>query len=227
VTIILAQTSQSGVNTHIKGQDNKQKDDKSSSQKNYESSGDEPPGSGLKAEVEEDSHWSIILEGEWQDVTEACSDFTEKLEKANASESQTDSQRLQEWTEWHPREEDNEEKLVQRTAAQAKFEPEKPPVEHLKQSKTHFDTFRKIVFTRDQTFSLIKLANSVKSGIAAVTSFLGFSLGKIEEYIYKNVILRTNPFYFDNSLISASFEKTNRLAASEDDRYKLRVKICT
>ncbi len=31
---------------------------------------------------------------------------------------------------------------------------------------------------------------------------------KIEEYIYKKIILRTNPPYFDNSLISASLEKT-------------------
>lgn len=198
--------------------DKQQKDDESSSQQNPESSGDEPPGSGLKAEVEEDSHWSIILEGEWRDVTGACSHFTDKLEKAHTHEDPTEDKRLQEWTEWRPRKEDNEEELVQRTAAQAKFEPEKPPAEHLEQSQTHFDIFRKIAFNRGQTSSLKKLANFVKSGTAAVISFLGLSLGKIEEYLSRNVILRTNPFYFDNSLISASFEKTNRLSASKDNK---------
>jgi len=206
-------------------QDNKQKDDKSSSQKNYESSGDEPPGSDLKAEVEENSHWSIILEGEWQEITEACSDFTDKLEKAHPYGDKNEDKRLKEWSDWHPREEWDEEELIKRTATQAKFEPDKPPTEHFKKSKSHFAAFQKKVLAQGQTSYLQKLGRVFKNGITAFISLFGLSLGKIEEFLYRKVVLRTNPFYFDNSLISASFEKTNRFEASEDDRYKLKVKI--
>ena len=206
-------------------QTNKQKDGESSSSKDYESSGDEPPGSDLKAEVEKDSHWSIILEGEWQDVTDACSDFTDKLEKAHAHGGQSEDDRLYEWTEWHPRKEDDEEELVERTATQAKFEPDKSPSEHLEKSKSHLQSLQRKLSNQNQTSYLPELSKSLNKGVLAFVSFLGFSLGKLEEFLYRKVILRTNPFYFDNSLISASFKKTNRFEVNEDDRYKLKVKI--
>jgi len=206
-------------------QTNNQNDDKSSSQQNPESSGDEPPGSELKVETEEGSHWSIILEGEWQEVTGICADFTAKLEKVHPYGDRSEDERLQEWVEWSPRKEDDEEELVKRTATQARFEPEKPPSEHLEKSKSHLDSFNEELFNRNKAPHLPELSKSFQKGITAFFSFLGFSLGKLEEFLYRKVILRTNPFYFDNSLISASFKKTNRFEVNEDDRYKLKVKI--
>jgi len=206
-------------------QNDQQKDDKSSSQKNPESSGDEPPGSDLKVQAEEGSHWSIILEGEWQEVTGACSDFTDKLEKARNHDDQTDDEQLQEWTEWSPEKEDDEEELVEKTAAKARFEPNKPPSEHLEKSKSHLNSFHEKLFSQNQSPHLPKLSKSLKKGVKALASFLGFSLGRVEEFLYRKVVLRTNPFYFDNSLISASFKKTNRFEVNEDDKYKLKVKI--
>ena len=232
----------------------------STSSKSYENSDDEPPESKLKTEVDEGSqsntvlegewqdvtgkcsdftdklkkapssgvestHWSVVLEGEWQDVTGKCSDFTDKLKKAHPSESKSEDERLQEWTEWYPRKEDNEEELVQKTATQAKFEPDKSPAKYLEKSRSHLNSSLKIIFNQDQASSLLKLGKSFKSGIVAFTSFLGLSLGKIEEFLYENVILRTNPFYFDNSLISASFKKTNRFEVSKNDKYRLKIKI--
>jgi len=206
-------------------QNDQQNDGESSSQKNPESSGDEPPGSDLKVQAEEGSHWSIILEGKWQEVTGACSDFTDKLEKAHTHEGQTEDERLQEWTEWSPGKEDDEEELVEKTAVKARFEPDKPPSEHLEKSKSHLNSFHKKLFNQNKTPHLPELSKSFKKGITAFVSFLGFPLGKIEEFLYRKVILRTNPFYFDNSLISASFKKTNRFEVNKDDRYKLKVKI--
>lgn len=225
-TIALCQTYRSeGVKMNTIKQDNKQKDDKSSSSENPESSGDEPPGSDLKAEVEEDSHWSIILAGEWQEVTEACSDFTDKLEKVHSYGNKNEDELLQEWSDWCPRNEDDEEELVKRTATQARFEPDKPPAEHLEKSKSHFTAFQEKVLIQGETSYLQKLGRVFKNGITAFISIFGFSLGKLEEFLYRKVVLRANPFYFDNSLISASFEKTNRFEVNEDDRYKLKVKI--
>jgi len=206
-------------------QDKPQKGDEATSQKDYESSGDEPPGSDLKVEPQEDSQWSIILEGEWQEVTGACADFTDKLEKAHTYGDQNDRGRLQEWTDWFPKRQDDEKELVKRTATQAKFEPDKPPSEHLEKSKSHLDSFQEKLFNQSQTNHLPELNKFFKKGFTAFVSFLGFSLGRIEEFLYRKVVLRTNPFYFDNSLISASFKKTNRLEVNEDDRYKLKVKI--
>lgn len=194
-------------------------------EKDGESSGDEPPGSDLKAELEQGSHWSIILEGEWQEVTGACADFTDKLEKAHTHGDKSKDERLQEWEEWSPRKEDDEKELVKRTATQAKFEPDKPPSEHLEESKTHLNSLQRQLFHQTQPSYLTELSKSLKKSITALFSFLGLSLGKIEEFLYRKVLLRTNPFYFDNSLISASFEKTNRFEVSEDDRFKLQVKI--
>ena len=206
-------------------QTNNQKDDESSSQKSPENSGDEPPGSDLKAEVEKGSHWSIILEGEWQEVADVCADFTDKLEKVHPYGDRSEDKRLQEWAEWTPGKEDDEKELVKRTANQARFEPNKPPSEHLEKSKSHLNSLHGKLLNQNQTSYLPDLTNSFKKGITAFVSFLGFSLGKIEEFLYRKVILRTNPFYFDNSLISASFKKTNRFEVNEDDRYKLKVKI--
>ena len=206
-------------------QTNNQNDDESSSQQNPENSGDEPPGSDLKAEVEKGSHWSIILEGEWQEVTGACSDFTDKLEKAHPLEDKSKDERLQEWAEWTPGKEDDEQELVKKTATQARFEPDEPPSEHLEKSKLHLNSFHERLFGQNKSPHLPKLSKSLKKGVKAFASFLGYSLGKIEEFLYRKVILRTNPFYFDNSLISASLKKTNRFEVNEDDKYKLKVKI--
>jgi hypothetical protein len=206
-------------------QTNNQNDDESSSQQSPESSGDEPPGSDLNVETGEGSHWSIILEGEWQEVTGACSEFTNKLEKAHAIEGKSEDERLQEWAEWTPGKEDDEKELVIKTATQARFEPDKPPSKHLERSKSHLDSFNEKLFSRNKTPHLPELSKSFKKGITAFVSFLGFSLGKLEEFLYRKVILRTNPFYFDNSLISASFKRTNRFEVNEDDKYKLKVKI--
>jgi len=206
-------------------QNNHQNDDESSSQKNYENSGDEPPGSNLKVEEKESSQWSIILEGEWQEVTGACADFTEKLEKAHPQGGQNEDERLQEWAKWSPRKEDDEKELVKRTASQARFEPDKPPSEHLEKSKSHLNSLQEKLFSQNKASNLPELNKSLKRGITALVSLLGLSLGKIEEFLYRKVILRTNPFYFDNSLISASFKKTNRFEVNGDDRYKLKVKI--
>ena len=206
-------------------QNNQQKDDESSSQQNPESSGDEPPGSDLKVQAEESSHWSIILEGEWKEVTGACADFTDKLEKAHTPEDQSEVERLQEWAKWSPRKEDDEKELVKRTATQARYEPDKSPSEHLEESKSHLNSFHEKLFSQNKSPHLPELNKSFKRAIIALASFLGFSLGKLEEFLYRNVILRTNPFYFDNSLISASFEKINRFEVNGEDRFKLKVKI--
>jgi hypothetical protein len=206
-------------------QSDQQKDGESSLQKNPESAGDEPPGSDLKAELEKESHWSIILEGEWQEVTGACSDFTDKLEEAHTSGDRNEDERLQEWVDWSPGKEDDEKELVKKTATQAKFEPDKPPAKHLERSKSHLNSFQEKLFNQKKTPHLPELNKFFKRGITAFASFLGFSLGRVEEFLYRKVILRTNPFYFDNSLISASFKKTNRFEVNADDRYELKVKI--
>jgi len=208
-------------------QNNQQNDDKSSSLENSDSSSDEPPGGGLKTKTKEDSHyWSIILEGEWREVTDACSDFTDKLEEAHPYKDPEDDRRLKEWIKWHPRKDDDGEELLKRTASQAKFEPDQPPARHLKKLRTHFFSFcREISEHNGLSAGLSKLRKASKKGAKALFSFLGFSIGKIEEFFYKKVILRTNPFYFDNSLISASFKKINRFEVNENDRYKLKAKI--
>lgn len=208
----------------INGTDEEREDDKSSSSENGEPSDDKPPGGGQTKPTIEEGPSGITVEGNWKEVTKTCTDFTSKLKETYPNESFQDKW-INEWVDWYPREEDDREELEEKTAEQAKYEAKQSPEEHLKQSTTKLASFREHFQECNLPEAMTNLGLASKKGVQAFFTFLGRSVASLEELIYLKIVVRTNPLYFDNSLLSASIRETNRFAAAEGDTYQLTIKV--
>ncbi|MFP4588628.1 MAG: DUF5828 family protein [Candidatus Bipolaricaulota bacterium] len=202
-----------------------QEDDSSSSLDDGTSS-DKTPGEGQAGPSLKEGPSGIKVEGDWEEVTAACTDLTDKLEQTCPAQIPKEDKRFKEWVDWYPREQDGEQELGEKTAEQAKFKADQTPKEHLKEGSSQFSSFRKHLRETNLTQSLIRLSKASQKWLAAAASFLAEFIGQIEGFLYRRVVTRTNPYYFDNSLISASFRKTNRFHKSaHGQRYQLTIKV--
>ncbi|MBS3825597.1 hypothetical protein KGY58_03545, partial [Candidatus Bipolaricaulota bacterium] len=79
-------------------------DDKCSVTGNDESSDDEPPGgsSPTSNPTVEEGPSGIIVEGNWREVSETCTNFTNKLEQTHSGESSREEEQVEEWINWYP-----------------------------------------------------------------------------------------------------------------------------
>ncbi|MFW6104646.1 MAG: DUF5828 family protein [Candidatus Bipolaricaulota bacterium] len=204
-----------------------EEDDKCSITENDESSDDEPPGgsSPTSNPTVEEGPSGIIVEGNWREVSETCMDFTNKLAQTHSGKSSREKEQVEEWINWYPREGDDKEELKKRTAKQAKFDPEQKPKKRMEESTTELDAFREHFQEFNLPRALENLGEASKTGASAFFSFLGQSIADLEEFIYHKIVVQTNPLYFDNSLLSASFREINRFQTTETKQYQLTIKV--
>ncbi len=209
----------------ITDRDRKQDDGKSSSSDSGESSEDEPPGGGQTSPEIDKGPAGIKVEGNWKEVTETCTDLTQILKEVYPENSYKESERIDEWVQWYPKQEDDKGKLGKKTARQAKFEAEQPPEEHLEESTSGFASFSEGFRKGNLKEALTSLGAASNKGITAFFAFIGESLAELEEFIYRKIVVRTNPFYFDNSLISASFREKSGFVGGEEETYQMTIKV--
>lgn len=181
--------------------------------------------------LKNDSPSGISMKGNWNEVADFCEMFTKMLEekcqgwRGRSKKNGRVQQDLQEWKDWYPKRDDSEGKLEVKTASQAKFKPKKSTKKDFKKSASDFSSFQRDLKEKNPKKEVYSFRSGLQKGARAAFSTIGRWLGKLEEFIYRQVITKTNPFYFDSSLLSASLTKNKKPFNKEEKDYRLNIKI--
>ncbi len=166
----------------------------------------------------EDTNSGIKFEGEWQKV---C-DFSQELEYM--MERFLDSkEEVEEYEEWRPHLKDSDEDMKKKTAEEASIE-EKDIERDFNGAEREIDKAEeKIVDSVVDIGVGIDPSQDLKEALLEIEKVVGVesirSLRKVEETIYKNLMLKMNPYYFDTEDISVNLER------KEEDIYCLRLNV--
>lgn len=172
--------------------------------------------------------------GEWEEIVVMGKIISDILDDAISEDSRDAFER---WDSWRPKEDENLEKEVtEKTADEASVnkgngeEKDKNASDDLKKAgeklSDSIDTFS----DEDQdaaTDGVKESQESAKYVGRAVDSISRKALRKVEETVYKNVMTKVSPYYFDSELISANITKKSRLVNNneQDKGYTFEVRI--
>ncbi len=147
----------------------------------------------------------LKFEGEWEEV---C-DFSREVEKA--MEEYLDSEEeVDEYEEWRPHLEDCDKDMKEKTAEEAALK-EKKIEEDFEGAKKEFDEAEeKLVESVEDVREGVDPSKDLKEALLDIEEVVGVesirSLRKMEETIYKKLMLKMNPCYFDTEDFSVNLE---------------------
>lgn len=168
----------------------------------------------------------VKVKGEWKDVVNKGEEVAEVLEEE-------DDEGAQEWEEWRPREGDdfhaeNREKTVEKASVkESRLEKEGKSIP-AETGEAVKDAEKAVV---DAAGGDVREASNRTRNAVTRTAFSIGAAGKkafrwFESFVYRHVMVRTNPHYFDGKLLSAVIERKDgviRRKATEE--YELSVDV--
>ena len=164
----------------------------------------------------------LRFEGDWERV---C-DFSKKLE--DVMNDYIESKReLDDFDEWRPHENDSDEDMKEKTAEEAVVGEQKIE-EGFEGAKEELGKAEeKMIDSIEDIKNGIDPSKDLKAALVELEKILGVeslrSIRKIEKTIYKKLMLKMNPYYFDTEDFSVNldFEKDDlyclKINMSEDD----------
>ncbi len=130
---------------------------------------------------------------------------------------------VEEYEEWMPEEDEDEEDMIEKTADEAcldhyQVEDDFNGVHDELRDAEHKlkDSINDIAHGESPTKDLSEAAKDIEILVAAESII---SLRKLERSIYKHIMLKFNPYYFDTEDFSVNLKKTR------EDRYALSINI--
>jgi hypothetical protein len=163
----------------------------------------------------EESVSGFKLQGDWVDVVEHGERITRALKDlAGEEEIDVDDQALEEFDEWRPKSHERlDEDVNEKTAEQASVDEDLQTAgEKLTESYESLD---------EPDEAVDKWGESIDYVARAADSAGRKALRKVEDTVYRNVMTRVAPYYFDNELISANI----RRVSDEDPEYVFEVNV--
>jgi len=177
------------------------------------------------ADIEE-SVSGFKIRGGWVDVVEHGERITEAL-KDIATEVEVDEAALDEFDEWRPKtherldEDVNEKTAEQASVGEGKGEQAgKDPDEDLQTAGEKLTESYDKLDEPDEAVD--KWSDSVDYVARAADSAGRKALRKVEDAVYRNVMTRIAPYYFDNELVSANLQ---RIGDEEDPAYVFEINV--
>jgi len=173
--------------------------------------------------------------GTWVQTVEHGERITQALEEL-AAETELDESALAEFDEWRPKsherlgEDVNEKTAEQASVEKGKGEKEgKDPDEDLQTAGEKLAESYENLDEPDEAVD--KWGESIDYVARAADSAGRKAVRKVEDTVYRNVMTRMSPYYFDNDLISANIQRVSRGDSPEyvfevnvnDDDLKIRV----
>ncbi|WP_435126386.1 DUF5828 family protein [Halobaculum sp. D14] len=166
--------------------------------------------------------------GEWGDVVEHGERITRALRDADASEEYPDA--FEAWNEWRPKVHEHlRSDVSEKTAEQASVgegagEKEgKTPEEDLQTAGEKLSGAYEKVEEGDSEGALSSWKDSIDHVARAADSAGRKAVRKVEDTVYRNVMTQLAPYYFDNELVSANIQQTNRGGADEEFVFEVNV----
>jgi hypothetical protein len=165
----------------------------------------------------EESVSGFKIRGGWVDVVEHGERIARALEEI-ADEHEVDRGALTEFDEWRPKSHERlDEDVNQKTAEQATVEEgtgEREGKEPNEDLQTAGEKLAESYGTLDEPDEAVdRWSESIDYVARAADSASRKAIRKVEDSVYRNVMTRMSPYYFDNDLISANIQRV-----ASDDR---------
>jgi hypothetical protein len=162
--------------------------------------------------------------GTWQDVVEHGERITRAL-KDHPDEKAVDDAALEKWDEWRPKSHERlDEDVNHKTAEQAAVgegegeKAGKKPDEDLRTAGEKLtESYERLEEDPDEAIE--RWGESVGHVVRAADSAGRKALRAVEGAVYRNVMTRIAPYYFDNDLVSANLDRVG------DGEYRLEVNV--
>jgi hypothetical protein len=162
----------------------------------------------------EESVSGFKIRGSWVEVVEHGERITRALKDIATDDDAVDAGALEAWDEWRPKADERlSEDVNEKTAEQASIQEGEgeragtPPDEDMKTAGEKLaDSYRNLEKPKaavdDWRESIIYVARAADSATRK-------AVRKVEGSVYKNVMTRVSPYYFDNELLSASLRRAD------------------
>jgi hypothetical protein len=164
--------------------------------------------------------------GSWVDVVEHGERIVRALEDI-AGEVDVDTEALSEFDEWRPKSHERlDEDVNEKTAEQASLEEGKGEQEGKEPGddvQTAGEKLAESYENLDEPEEAVdKWGESIDYVTRAADSAGRKAIRKVEDTVYRNVMTRMSPYYFDNELISANIQ---RVGSQEEPEYVFEVNV--
>jgi hypothetical protein len=159
----------------------------------------------------EESIAGFKLRGTWGDVVEHGERITRALRDAGV-----ESEALEEWNDWRPKaheridEDLNEKTAEQASVAEGKGEREgTSPDRDIQRAGAKLGESAAKVSAGEPDAAVEKWQDSIDHVARAADSAGRKALRRVEDAVYRRVMTKISPYYFDNELVSANMDRTN------------------
>ena len=160
----------------------------------------------------EESIAGFKTRGDWTTVVEHGERITRALREAGVS-----GDAFEEWNEWRPKAHERlGEEVEQKTAEQASVaegkgeKAGKGPTEDLKTAGEKLSESYEQAEAGDGEGAVERWQDSIDHVVRAADSAGRRAVRSVEDTVYRRVMTRLAPYYFDNELVSANIQKTTR-----------------
>lgn len=167
------------------------------------------------------------FEGRWKDVVNKGEELTEAMKDADAEESA-----FSDWDEWRPREEESyaaevKQKTVEKASVKQNRVESKGKTARAEAEDAVQDVGSAMTeATRGEVDEASKhTREAVGAFLLSMDTAVRKSVRTVEHVIYKHIVARANPYYFDGQLVSASLNKKRSLRSEKGNTYQLAVTI--
>ncbi len=154
----------------------------------------------------------------WDNICEFCREIEDVLE-----EFVSDSEEIEDFDDWRPREDESTTELKERTAEQASLRERKVEEDFEGAEKELSKASEKVSNSVKEIVNNGKPGKELKDASKKISNLIeAESLGsirKMEKAIYKKFVLKFTPYYFDTEDLSINLEKNG------GDKYTLTVNI--
>ncbi len=173
---------------------------------------------------------ALTFRGEWNEVVNKGEAVSEALQDVEAEDEHVEA-----WEEWRPREEEAFDKeLREKTAKTACVEKNaveqdgKSAVEEAGAAVGDLGRAVEAATNGERDTASEKSRHAAVSFALSVDTVVRKAVRRFELIVYKHVVTRTNPYYFDNSMIFAAMQEKHTLLSKtgkKEKEYSLSVEI--
>jgi len=147
----------------------------------------------------------LKFEGDWEEVCDFSEELEEVMEKFLESEEKIDD-----FEDWRPHLEDSDEDMKEKTAGEAAVD-KKNIEEDFEGARREIDRAEeKMVDSFRDVKKGVNPSRDLKAALLEIEKVLGVesirSVRRIEKTIYKKLMLKLNPYYFDTEDFSVNLE---------------------
>jgi len=178
----------------------------------------------------EETVTGVKVTGRWKDVVDKGREATETLKE------EADEESVAEWDEWRPREhEDLDVEVKDKTVEKAvvrKNQAEragKGPVEEAEQAVEEALQAVEEALHGDIETAATASWRALYAGILSVDMVVRKLFRGLEYVVYRHLMARTGPQYFDSELVSASITRTggsiHRRSDDEEEEFELSINV--